>query len=211
MEDYSQERDKERLNSDVFAGWWKETRGSLRSWWGKLTEDDIEYIAGQKDRLVGLLQRKYGYAREKAQEEIERRMQETRSRLENTVNNARQSVEETAAYAAKQAAEVGNALGSTVQEFSETAAEQVKTATVAVGEQMQSLADDIRENAPQSGVIASAATTVADQVESAGLYLQKNDFANMTQDLASLVRRYPLPSLLVGVGVGYLFARRGER
>lgn len=211
MEYNSRERENETWNSDVFAGWWKEKRGAIRSWWGRLTDDDIENVAGHKDKLVGLLQRKYGYAREKAQEEIEQRMQETRSQMQNTVDNARQTVAETANYASQRAAEIGNALGSTVQELGETAAGQVKSATVAVGEQMESLAENIREKAPQSGIVASAATTVADQVESAGLYLQKNDFANMTQDLSALIRRYPLHSLLLGVGLGYLLARRGER
>ena len=51
-------------------------RGDLKSWWGKLTDDDFEQIGGQKDRLIGLLQERYGYTREQAQHEIERRFQE---------------------------------------------------------------------------------------------------------------------------------------
>ena len=44
------------LNQDIFAGKWKQMRGDLKSWWGKLTDDDFELIGGQKDRLIGLLQ-----------------------------------------------------------------------------------------------------------------------------------------------------------
>jgi uncharacterized protein YjbJ (UPF0337 family) len=42
------------MNEDVFAGQWKQMRGELRTWWGKLTDDDITWIAGQKDKLIGL-------------------------------------------------------------------------------------------------------------------------------------------------------------
>jgi uncharacterized protein YjbJ (UPF0337 family) len=49
-------------------------RGDLRSWWGKLTEDDFDRIGGQKDKLIGLVQEKYGYAREHAEQEVERRL-----------------------------------------------------------------------------------------------------------------------------------------
>ena len=42
------------MNEDILAGQWKEMRGELKSWWGKLTDDDFEWIGGQKDKLIGL-------------------------------------------------------------------------------------------------------------------------------------------------------------
>ena len=64
------------MNQDVFAGQWKQMRGELKSWWGKLADDDFDRIGGQKDKLIGVVQEKYGYAREKAQQEVERRLKE---------------------------------------------------------------------------------------------------------------------------------------
>ena len=64
------------MNQDVFTGQWKQMRGELKSWWGKLADDDIERIGGQKDKLIGVLQEKYGYAREEAQQEVEWRFKE---------------------------------------------------------------------------------------------------------------------------------------
>ena len=61
------------MNNDIFAGQWKEMRGALRSWWGKLTDDDFERIGGQKDKLIGVLQEKYGHSRDQAEREVERR------------------------------------------------------------------------------------------------------------------------------------------
>ncbi len=67
------------MNEDTFAGQWKQMRGSLKSWWGYLSDDDFEQIGGQKDKLIGKIQEKYGYSRETAQQEVERRFREAES------------------------------------------------------------------------------------------------------------------------------------
>jgi uncharacterized protein YjbJ (UPF0337 family) len=59
---------------DVFEGMWKQAKGQAREWWGKLTDDDIEMIAGKKDKLIGALQERYGYTRERAEQEVQRRV-----------------------------------------------------------------------------------------------------------------------------------------
>ena len=64
------------MNHDIFAGHWKQMRGTLKSWWGKLSDDDFEWIEGQKDKLIGLVEEKYGYTRDQAQEEVDRRFNE---------------------------------------------------------------------------------------------------------------------------------------
>jgi uncharacterized protein YjbJ (UPF0337 family) len=65
-----------RMNDDVFTGQWRQLRGSLKSWWGKLTDDDLDRIGGQKDKLVGLVQERYGQTRDEAEREVERRLSE---------------------------------------------------------------------------------------------------------------------------------------
>jgi uncharacterized protein YjbJ (UPF0337 family) len=52
------------VNKDIFEGRWKQVRGEAKSWWGKLTDDDLDRAAGKFDVLTGLLQEKYGYTRE---------------------------------------------------------------------------------------------------------------------------------------------------
>ncbi len=64
------------MNKDVFEGKWKQMRGQAKDWWGKLTDDDLERVGGKYDQFVGLLQEKYGYTRERAEEEINRRTAE---------------------------------------------------------------------------------------------------------------------------------------
>ncbi len=64
------------MNSDVFAGKWKQLKGSMREWWGELTDDDLERIAGKKDKLVGILQERYGWTRERAEDEVMARLRD---------------------------------------------------------------------------------------------------------------------------------------
>lgn len=48
---------------DQVKGNWKQVKGKVREKWGLLTDDDLEHIAGHKDRLFGKIQEKYGEAK----------------------------------------------------------------------------------------------------------------------------------------------------
>ena len=58
------------MNWDQIAGDWKQFTGKVKAKWGKLTDNDLTTIAGKRDELAGLLQVKYGYAKEQADREI---------------------------------------------------------------------------------------------------------------------------------------------
>ena len=60
------------MNTDTIAGNWKQLKGKVKEKWGKLTDDDLTIIEGKTDQLVGKLQERYGYNKEKAQQEADR-------------------------------------------------------------------------------------------------------------------------------------------
>jgi uncharacterized protein YjbJ (UPF0337 family) len=62
------------MNTDVLEGQWKQIRGKARDWWGRLTDNDLDRIAGKFEILVGLLQERYGYTRQQATDEIDERI-----------------------------------------------------------------------------------------------------------------------------------------
>jgi uncharacterized protein YjbJ (UPF0337 family) len=62
-----------KMNNNVFEGKWKQMRGQAKLWWGKLTDDDLEKVGGQYDKLIGLLQEKYGYSQQQAEDEYKKR------------------------------------------------------------------------------------------------------------------------------------------
>lgn len=51
-------------------GGWKQFRGKVREQWGRLTDDDLDVIAGQRDQLVGTLQQRYGATREQIEQQV---------------------------------------------------------------------------------------------------------------------------------------------
>ncbi|MDF2661648.1 MAG: hypothetical protein K0Q94_4439, partial [Paenibacillus sp.] len=55
------------MNQDVIKGNWKQLKGEAQKQWGKLTNDDLDVINGEKEKFVGKLQERYGYAKDKAQ------------------------------------------------------------------------------------------------------------------------------------------------
>jgi uncharacterized protein YjbJ (UPF0337 family) len=58
------------FNRDILAGQWKQIRGQVKQTWGKLTDNDLDRISGRFEELVGLVQERYGYARDKAEKEV---------------------------------------------------------------------------------------------------------------------------------------------
>ena len=64
------------MNEDTMKGKWNEMKGEAKKRWGKLTDDDLTAVSGEKDRLVGILQQKYGYSKEEAEKEYNSFMEE---------------------------------------------------------------------------------------------------------------------------------------
>lgn len=77
------------MNKDEFEGKWKQMRGQAREWWGKLTDDDLDKVAGKFDNFIGVLQEKYGYTREHAEKEFNRRMAEHEASQKKSADPAR--------------------------------------------------------------------------------------------------------------------------
>ena len=58
------------MNPEIFRGRWNELKGDIRTRWGKLTDDDVMQVQGQAEKMIGMLQQRYGYKREQAEQEI---------------------------------------------------------------------------------------------------------------------------------------------
>lgn len=58
------------MNKDILKGNWKQFRGEVQKQWGKLTNDDMDVINGEYDKLVGRVQERYGWERERAEREV---------------------------------------------------------------------------------------------------------------------------------------------
>ena len=59
------------MNTDILQGKWRQLKGEARVQWGKLTDDDLDQVQGQAEKLVGLVQERYGYDRQQAEREVD--------------------------------------------------------------------------------------------------------------------------------------------
>ena len=77
-----------------------------------------------------------------------------------------------------------------------------------VGGSIKSMADSIRSAAPQdSGMMHDAAGSFASTLESAGKYIEEQDFSHMAEDMTNMIRRNPIPAVCIAAGIGFLLAR----
>jgi len=155
-------------SGDPWTGQWEQLRPQLRSWWDRLTEADLMAIDGQKDRLISVVQQRYGYPQERAQQEVERRLQEYGGR----------------------ATGVAATVTSAAQGVASSVTETVGTAATKAQE-----------------MAGSAATAVTDTAAGVRTYAQEKGLQGLSEDLTQLIRRYPVPALLVGLGIGFVLAR----
>ncbi len=58
------------MNQHILQGKWKEIRGGFKKQWGNLTDDDLKRIQGSLDQITGIVQQRYGYSKERAEQEI---------------------------------------------------------------------------------------------------------------------------------------------
>ena len=66
------------MNREILEGKWKQLKGSVKEKWGELTDDELDKAAGRFDKLAGLIQERYGYAKDQAEQELEDWLETTR-------------------------------------------------------------------------------------------------------------------------------------
>jgi uncharacterized protein YjbJ (UPF0337 family) len=59
------------MNEDILKGKWNQLKGDVKMRWGDLTDDEVDMIEGRRDKLIGKLQERYGYTKERAEREVE--------------------------------------------------------------------------------------------------------------------------------------------
>jgi hypothetical protein len=137
--------------------------------------------------------------------------EETTGKASDAAAGAAQKAQGTAANLGQKVQEVASNVAHKAQDVASTVAHKADDAISTVGSGMSSLAGTIREKGPQAGVLGSATSTVAGGLQSTGDYLQSHGMGDMLNDVSGVIRRYPLQSLLMGFGIGFLMARVTSR
>jgi len=109
------------------------------------------------------------------------------------------------------ASNVASTVSSTASNVASAVGNRADDAAAAAGRGIQSMADSLRENTPDSGYVGTAARAVSDTIASGGRYLENEKFSGAMDDFTGVVRNHPVPALLIAMGVGFLLARAMSR
>jgi len=105
------------------------------------------------------------------------------------------------------ASAAGQAVQQAASSAAHTAGQRAEQATTSVGSGMQSLADTVRHKGPDGGVLGSASHAVADTLENTGKYIEDKNLSGMMDDMTGMIKRNPIPAVLIGLGIGFLLGR----
>ena len=112
-----------------------------------------------------------------------------------------------AGQAADKAKDLAGQAGEAVSSAAHVVGQKAEDATASVGHGIQNLAGQVRDSGPKEGVLGTASRTVADGLESAGKYVEDKNLSGMMDDVTGLIKRNPIPALLLGLGIGFLVGR----
>ena len=115
--------------------------------------------------------------------------------------------EDATLYVGHKAEDAASYVGQKAEDAASYVGQKTEEASASVGGNLRSLGNTVRERGPEGGMAGNASSAVADTLESSGRYLQEEGLKDMADDVSSLIRRYPIPALVIGVAAGYLVGR----
>jgi ElaB/YqjD/DUF883 family membrane-anchored ribosome-binding protein len=113
--------------------------------------------------------------------------------------------------AGQKASDMASAATHKAGDLAKTAGQKADSIVAAAGEKARDAADAVRQHGPREGMLGSATRYAADTIEEGGRYLEKEGLSGMMGDVTDLVKRNPVPALLVGIGIGFLLGRALDR
>jgi len=136
-------------------------------------------------------------------DEIRERTQDVKDRADDVIEKGKQGLQQAADKGrdvAQQAADKAKEMGTAVRDRADAGA-------ASVGSGMRNAADTIKSHVPQSGMLGQAASTVTDTLENTGRYLEEHGVSGAAEDMTALIRKHPVPSVLIGIGLGILLGQ----
>ena len=130
----------------------------------------------------------------------------TASNTEEVASYVGRKAEGATLYVGRKAEDAASYAGHKAEDAASYVGHKAEDAGAALGSRLRSLGDSVRARGPESGMAGDASSAMADTLESSGRYLQEEGVKDVAEDVTNLIRRYPIPALLIGLAAGYLVA-----
>jgi len=135
------------------------------------------------------------------------KVQEMGNQASQAASNAAENVKSAASYVADQAKDVASNASKQAANVGSYLDSKAEDATAALGSGLRSASEAIRQNAPHEGRLGQASSAVAQTLSDTGDYLEREGLKGIGNDLTALIKRNPIPALIIGIGLGFLVAR----
>ena len=130
------------------------------------------------------------------------KVQEAGNAASQAASGAAEGVKTAAGYVADQAKDAANYASKGVASAGSYLDHKAEDATNALGGGLKAAADAIRHNAPHDGRLGQASTAVAQSLTDTGAYLEREGLEGIAKDITTLIKKNPIPALMIGIGLG---------
>jgi hypothetical protein len=137
---------------------------------------------------------------------VTNQFQNTKEKAKDTASNIADKARDTAANVADKAGDMAKQAYDKAGQYASAAGDKADDAVESVGSGMKSFAGTIRENMPNKGMLGSASESVAGALESGGRYLEDRGLSGIGNDVTDLIKRNPVPAVLLALGLGFMLA-----
>jgi len=128
-------------------------------------------------------------------------------KVQDAAQTAGQKAQDLVHTAGQKAQDLAHTAGQKAQDLAHTAGTKAEDATAAFGRTLETAADKVREKTPNEGMLGRASEAVASTLEQGGRYLEEKNLSGLAGDMTEMIKRNPIPAVLIGVGLGFLLGR----
>jgi len=128
-------------------------------------------------------------------------------KVQETAQAAGQKAQDLAHTAGQKVSEAAHVAGQKVQDVAHAAGQKAEDATSSIGTGLKTAAEKVREKGPHDGILGRGAEAVASTLDHGGDYLKDKNLSGMAEDMTEMIRRNPIPAVLLGIGLGFLLGR----
>lgn len=134
-------------------------------------------------------------------------MQEAKGKVQDAANKTADAAKDMTSELTDKARDVAHDLTDAARSAGRAATRTADSAVASAGQGLESLGDRVRDYGPNKGVFGQATETVASSLHQGGEYLENKGITGMANDVTELIKKNPIPALLLGIGVGFVLAR----
>jgi ElaB/YqjD/DUF883 family membrane-anchored ribosome-binding protein len=130
-----------------------------------------------------------------------------KSREEEKPKEPFDKAKEAGGHAVDKAKEAAACVGEMASQGVSALGKKADDLTATAGSDIRKMGDSLSQKAPHEGLLGHASQAVAETIKEGGHYLEEAKLSGMADDVTKLIRRNPMPAVLIGIGIGFILGR----